>query len=93
MADITHPAAPAPFMSGPRRKGHMRNVFDIISYRTTMIQKITPFLWFDHDAEEGAKFYISIFKNSKIIDTTSYGKSAAATYGPSKASSSIGCQC
>jgi len=55
--------------------------FDIISYMTTMnktiMQKITPFLWFDHDAEEAAKFYTSIFKNSKIIDTTYYGKSAA----------------
>jgi predicted 3-demethylubiquinone-9 3-methyltransferase (glyoxalase superfamily) len=28
--------------------------------------KITPFLWFDHQAEEAAKFYISIFRNSKI---------------------------
>ena len=41
------------------------------------MQKITPFLWFDHDAEEAAKFYTSIFKNSKIIDITHYGKSAA----------------
>ena len=79
-----HPAAPAPFMSEPRRKGHIRNVFDIISYRTTMIQKITPFLWFDHVAEEAAKFYTSIFKNSKIINTTSYGKSAAQASGRPK---------
>ena len=41
-----------------------------------MIQKITPFLWFDKDAEEAAKYYTSIFKNSKIIDITYYGKSA-----------------
>jgi predicted 3-demethylubiquinone-9 3-methyltransferase (glyoxalase superfamily) len=31
------------------------------------IQKITPFLWFDHQAEESANFYTSIFPNSKII--------------------------
>lgn len=31
------------------------------------IQKITPFLWFDHQAQEAAQFYTSIFKNSKII--------------------------
>ena len=43
----------------------------------TIMQKITPFLWFDHDAEEAASFYTSIFKNSKIIDTAHYGKSAA----------------
>jgi len=31
-----------------------------------MMQKITPFLWSDHQAEEAAKFYTSIFKNSKV---------------------------
>lgn len=31
------------------------------------IKKITPFLWFDNQADEAAKFYCSIFKNSKII--------------------------
>ncbi|HUI77628.1 MAG TPA: VOC family protein [Bryobacteraceae bacterium] len=30
------------------------------------MQKITPFLWFDHQAEEAAKFYTSIFKNSRM---------------------------
>src|SRR5262249_22338720 len=47
----------------------------------TILQKISPFLWFDHDAEEAASFYTSIFKNSKIIDTTYYGKSAAEASG------------
>lgn len=32
-----------------------------------MMQKITPFLWFDTQAEEAAKFYCSIFKDSKIL--------------------------
>ncbi len=36
------------------------------------IQKITPFLWFDTQAEEAAKFYVSIFKNSKITNTSYY---------------------
>jgi predicted 3-demethylubiquinone-9 3-methyltransferase (glyoxalase superfamily) len=31
-----------------------------------IMQKITPFLWFDGRAEEAAKFYTSIFKNSKL---------------------------
>jgi len=65
-----------------------KNVFYIISYRTTMnktiMQKITPFLWYDHDAEEAAKFYTSIFKNSKIIDIAHYGKSAAEASGRPK---------
>ncbi len=38
------------------------------------IQKITPFLWFDKQAEEAAGFYVSIFKNSKIGEVTRYGK-------------------
>ncbi len=33
------------------------------------MQRITPFLWFDGNAEEAMKFYVSIFKNSKIVST------------------------
>jgi len=36
--------------------------------------KITPFLWFDNKAEEAAKFYTSIFKNSKITFTSYYSE-------------------
>jgi predicted 3-demethylubiquinone-9 3-methyltransferase (glyoxalase superfamily) len=35
-----------------------------------MMNKITPFLWFDNQAEEAMKFYISIFKNSKILNVS-----------------------
>ncbi len=35
--------------------------------------KITPFLWFDNNAEEATKFYVSIFKNAEILDTLRYG--------------------
>ncbi len=38
------------------------------------IQKIIPFMWFDKQAVEAAKFYVSIFKNSKIGEVTRYGK-------------------
>jgi predicted 3-demethylubiquinone-9 3-methyltransferase (glyoxalase superfamily) len=37
------------------------------------MQKITPFLWFDNQAEEAANHYIAIFKNSKINRVTHYG--------------------
>jgi predicted 3-demethylubiquinone-9 3-methyltransferase (glyoxalase superfamily) len=37
-------------------------------------QKITPFLWFDHQAEEAAGFYTSIFKNSRVESVTRYGE-------------------
>lgn len=36
--------------------------------------KIAPCLWFDHEAEDAAKFYVSIFPNSKIVKTTRYGE-------------------
>ncbi|HEY2250310.1 MAG TPA: VOC family protein [Planctomycetaceae bacterium] len=36
-------------------------------------QKITPFLWFDHQAEEAAGFYTSVFPNSKIVKVVRYG--------------------
>lgn len=37
------------------------------------MQKITPCLWFDNQAEEAAKFYVSLFKNSKLGKVTRYG--------------------
>jgi predicted 3-demethylubiquinone-9 3-methyltransferase (glyoxalase superfamily) len=44
-------------------------------------QKITTFLWFDQNAEEAVKFYVSVFKNSKILNTTQYGDSGAGPKG------------
>jgi predicted 3-demethylubiquinone-9 3-methyltransferase (glyoxalase superfamily) len=41
------------------------------------MQKITPFLWFDHQAEEAAKFYTTVFKNSKLGRILRYGEEAA----------------
>jgi predicted 3-demethylubiquinone-9 3-methyltransferase (glyoxalase superfamily) len=43
------------------------------------MQRITPFLWFDGKAEEAMNFYVSIFKNSKVVSVTRYG---AAGPGP-----------
>jgi predicted 3-demethylubiquinone-9 3-methyltransferase (glyoxalase superfamily) len=50
------------------------------------MQKITPCLWFDHQAEEAAKFYASIFKNSKIGNMTPYGEAGAKVSGRPKGS-------
>lgn len=47
----------------------------------TRIQRITPFLWFDTQAEEAAAFYTSIFPNSRIVTTTRFGKEAAKASG------------
>ncbi len=41
------------------------------------MQKITPFLWFDHQAESAVKFYTAIFKNSKVGRILRYGEEAA----------------
>jgi len=43
------------------------------------MQSITPFLWFDNQAEEAMNFYISVFKNSKPLSIARYG---AAGPGP-----------
>jgi len=46
-----------------------------------MEQKITPFLWYMDQAEEAAKFYTSIFKNSMIQTTTRYGEGGPGPKG------------
>ena len=45
------------------------------------MQKITPFLWFDNQAEEAMNFYVSIFKNSKVLSVNRYGEGAPAPKG------------
>jgi predicted 3-demethylubiquinone-9 3-methyltransferase (glyoxalase superfamily) len=44
------------------------------------IQKISPCLWFDHQAEEAASFYTSIFRNSKIGMISRYGEAGRETH-------------
>jgi predicted 3-demethylubiquinone-9 3-methyltransferase (glyoxalase superfamily) len=45
------------------------------------MQKITPCLWFDDQAEEAAKFYTAIFHNSKITSITRYGEAGQEVHG------------
>ncbi|HET6332061.1 MAG TPA: VOC family protein [Polyangiales bacterium] len=45
------------------------------------MQKLTPFLWFNDQAEEAAKLYVSIFKNSKITQTERYGDTGPGPKG------------
>jgi len=45
------------------------------------VQKITPFLWFDHQAEEAARFYVSTVKNSKIVSVARYGDAGPGPKG------------
>jgi len=45
------------------------------------MQKISPFLWFDSNAEEAVDFYVSIFKDSKIKDVSRYGDAGPGPKG------------
>jgi predicted 3-demethylubiquinone-9 3-methyltransferase (glyoxalase superfamily) len=47
----------------------------------TIGQKITPCLWFDTQAEEAAKFYISVFKNGRIKHVSRYGNAGKEVHG------------
>jgi predicted 3-demethylubiquinone-9 3-methyltransferase (glyoxalase superfamily) len=49
--------------------------------KTNNRQKITSFLWFDGKAEEAATFYVSVFKNSKIVSVTRYGEAGPGPLG------------
>jgi predicted 3-demethylubiquinone-9 3-methyltransferase (glyoxalase superfamily) len=45
------------------------------------MQKITPFLWFDNNAEEAVKFYVSLFEDSKVISISKYPDSVPGMGG------------
>src|SRR5437763_10290946 len=45
------------------------------------MQKITPFLWFDGKAEESMNFYVSIFKNSRVLSVSRYGDAGPGAKG------------
>ena len=45
------------------------------------VQRITPCLWFDTQAEEGARFYMSVFKNSRIVGISRYGEAGHEVHG------------
>jgi predicted 3-demethylubiquinone-9 3-methyltransferase (glyoxalase superfamily) len=50
------------------------------------LQRITPFLWFDSQAEEAASFYVSIFKNARIREASRYDEAASKASGQPKGS-------
>lgn len=45
------------------------------------MQKITPHLWFDNQAEEAAELYVSVFNNSKILNVSHYGEAGQEITG------------
>jgi predicted 3-demethylubiquinone-9 3-methyltransferase (glyoxalase superfamily) len=61
-----------------------RGPFDYLtSPATTLLpmQKISPFLWFNDNAEQAAKFYVSVFKKGKITNVTRYTEGSPAPAG------------
>ncbi|MBW4422672.1 MAG: VOC family protein [Myxacorys californica WJT36-NPBG1] len=46
-----------------------------------VVQKITPCLWFDDQAEEAVEFYTTIFKNSKVVNISRYGEAGHEVHG------------
>jgi len=46
-----------------------------------VMQKIVPCLWYDNQAEDAALFYVSIFKNSKVLDVARYGEAGPGPAG------------
>jgi predicted 3-demethylubiquinone-9 3-methyltransferase (glyoxalase superfamily) len=46
-----------------------------------MTQKITPHLWFDKEAEDAANFYVSIFKDSKVMNVSRYSEAGKEVHG------------
>ena len=50
---------------------------------SSRFQRITPFLWFNEEAEEAANYYVSVFENSRILNVTRYDDAtASATHRP-----------
>jgi predicted 3-demethylubiquinone-9 3-methyltransferase (glyoxalase superfamily) len=49
--------------------------------KESQMQKITPFLWFDNQAEQAAKFYVSVFPSSKIVSVSRYGDAGPGPKG------------
>jgi predicted 3-demethylubiquinone-9 3-methyltransferase (glyoxalase superfamily) len=52
-----------------------------IDLKENFMQKITPFLWYDTQAEDAAKFYTSVFKNSKLGEIARYGDAGPGPKG------------
>lgn len=50
------------------------------------MQRITPFLWFDNTAEAAANYYVSVFKDARIVTLARYSKEGAAASGQKEGS-------
>src|SRR5512146_3268432 len=63
------------------RPSHERHTLPEQGGAMPKVQKITPFLWFDDQAEAAARFYVSIFGDSRVASVTRYDDEAAKAAG------------
>src|ERR671931_1246840 len=59
----------------------MRRQVSTVSRKDEAMQKITPCLWFDTEGEDAARFYTSVFPNSKIVEVARYGSAGPRAEG------------
>lgn len=64
-------------VSGARSLNALRKILQ----KDKKMQKITPFLWFDNNAEEAMNFYMSVFSDSKLVKITSFGEAGPGPAG------------
>ena len=57
-----------------------------------LARRITPFLWFDTQAEEAARFYTTVFENARIKEITRYGAAGHDTHGMTAGSVMTKCE-
>jgi predicted 3-demethylubiquinone-9 3-methyltransferase (glyoxalase superfamily) len=70
-----------PVKTTTRRHGESALTTSAQKGKESHMQKITPFLWFDNQAEQAAKFYVSVFPNSKIVSVARYGDAGPGPKG------------
>ena len=74
--------------AGKENCPEIRNVLVAVlnEFEHRPMQKITPCLWFEDNAEEAVKFYTSLFRNSKILQISHYGEAGSSAAGRPKGS-------
>lgn len=63
------------------RAGSRQPVTELNDERANEMAKITPFLWFDDQAEEAVDFYLSVFPNSRVVQVARYGDAGPGPAG------------
>src|SRR5665811_651057 len=68
-------------MAAVREKRPFRDALSHICKEHTMKSKVTPFLWFDNNAEEAMNFYVSVFGDAEVVQVTRNGEAMPGEEG------------